>query len=69
MPLEFLANMNISPITVERLRGLSWNIIRVAESMDKTSKDIKVLDYARDHNKVVITQDLDFSALLAANRY
>ena len=69
MELEFLANMNISPITVERLRGLGWNIIRVAESMDKTSKDIKVPDYARDHNKVVITQDLDFSALLAANRY
>ena len=64
--LEFLANMNISPITVEKLRGLGWNIIRVSEIMDRGSKDVKILDYAKEHNKVLITQDLDFSALLAA---
>ena len=67
--LEFLANMNISPITVEKLRGLGWNIIRVSEIMDKRSKDVKILDYAKEHNKVLITQDLDFSALLVAKRY
>ena len=67
--LEFLANMNIFPITVEKLRGLGWNIIRVSEIMDRGSKDVKILDYAKEHNKVLITQDLDFSALLAAKRY
>jgi predicted nuclease of predicted toxin-antitoxin system len=67
--LEFLANMNISPITVEKLRGMGWNILRVAEIMDKRSKDARILDYAREHNKVVITQDLDFSALLATLGY
>jgi len=67
--LEFLANMNISPITVEKLRGLGWNIIRVSEIMDRGSKDVKILDYAKEHNKVLITQDLDFSALLVAKRY
>jgi predicted nuclease of predicted toxin-antitoxin system len=67
--LEFLANMNISPITVGKLRGLGWNIVRVSEIMDRGTKDVTILDYAKEHNKILITQDLDFSALLAANRY
>ena len=41
--LEFLANMNISPLTVEQLRKLQWNIIRVSEVMDRKSKDTEVL--------------------------
>ena len=67
--LEFLANMNISPLTVGDLRTLGWNIVRVPEIMDSKSKDMDILTYARDHNKVVITQDLDFSSLLALKGY
>jgi predicted nuclease of predicted toxin-antitoxin system len=67
--LEFLANMNISPLTVEQLRRRGWNIVRVAEVMDPKSRDTEILSYAREQNKVVITQDLDFSALLAASGY
>ena len=37
--------------------------------MDRKSKDAEILDYARIHNKIVITQDLDFSALLAVGGY
>ena len=67
--LEFLANMNISPLTVGDLRTLGWNIVRVPEIMDSKSKDMDILTYARTHNKVVITQDLDFSSLLALRGY
>jgi predicted nuclease of predicted toxin-antitoxin system len=67
--LEFLANMNISPLTVGDLRRLGWSIVRVSEIMDSKSKDIAILTYAREHNKVVITQDLDFSSLLALGGY
>jgi predicted nuclease of predicted toxin-antitoxin system len=63
--LEFLANMNISPLTIEQLRRLGWNIIRVSEVMDTKSKDKEVLAYAREYNKILIKQDLDFSTLLA----
>ena len=66
---EFLANMNISPLTVEALRKEGWSIIRVSEVLDRKSKDIDILDYARIHNKIIITQDLDFSALLAIGGY
>lgn len=67
--LEFLANMNISPLTVEQLKQLGWNIVRVSEVMDRRSKDMEILTYARENNKVVITQDLDFSMLLAVGGY
>ena len=65
----FLANMNISPITVEALRNHGWDITRVSEVMDEKSKDIDVLVYAQKQNKVVITQDLDFSQILALRGY
>ena len=67
--VEFLANMNISPLTVGKLRKLGWNIVRVSEIMDVKTKDIKLINYARKNNKVFITQDLDFSMLLAVSGY
>ena len=67
--LEFLTNMNISPLTVEQLRKNGWNIVRVSEVMDRGSKDIDIFIYAQQQNKVVITQDLDFSAILALSGY
>jgi len=41
--LEFLANMNISPLTVEQLRKNGWNVVRISEVMDRGSKDIDIL--------------------------
>ena len=57
--LAFLANMNISPLTVEDLRKSGWDIFRVSEVMNKTSKHRETLAYARDNNKIIITHDLD----------
>lgn len=67
--LEFLADMNISPLTVDRLKKLGCNVIRVSDVMDRKSKDIEILTYALEHDKVVITQDLDFSMALAVSGY
>ena len=67
--LEFLADMNIAPLTVRQLRKLGWKIIRVSDAMDNSSKDIDILEYALDNDKVIITQDLDFSMLLAVGGY
>jgi len=67
--LAFLANMNISPLTVEELKKLGWDIVRIPEVMDGRSKDADILGYARNHNRIVITQDLDFSTILAIGGY
>lgn len=37
--------------------------------MSKSTKDLDVLEYARLHDMVIITQDLDFSMLLALRGY
>jgi predicted nuclease of predicted toxin-antitoxin system len=55
--LDFFANMNISPLTVLKLREMGWNIERVSEVMDIGSKDIDILEYAKEKNKVIITHD------------
>jgi predicted nuclease of predicted toxin-antitoxin system len=61
--------MNISPLTVLQLKGRGWNITRVSEVMDKSTKDLDLLEYARRHDMVIITQDLDFSMLLAVKGF
>ena len=57
--------MNISPLTVAHLKDRGWDILRVSEVMDQSTKDLVILGYAREHAKIIITQDLDFSKLLA----
>lgn len=63
--LRLLADMNISPKTVAALQQRGWDIIRVSELLSVDATDAEILDFARHEEKVVVTQDLDFSALLA----
>lgn len=63
--LRFLADMNISPQTVLALQQHGWDIIRVSQILAANASDMEILDVARRENQVVITQDLDFSMLLA----
>jgi predicted nuclease of predicted toxin-antitoxin system len=65
--LKFIVDMDLSPLTVRQLKKKGWEIIRVSEVMDVRTDDIVILNYARQHNQVVITSDLDFSELLAVN--
>lgn len=65
MQPSFLVDMNISPLTVERLRSDGWDVIRVSELLPATAGDDEILQLARKLNRCVITADLDFSAMLA----
>lgn len=63
--LRFLADMNLSPLTVNVLSSAGWDIVRVSSVLAANSSDTEILAFARRHNYVIITQDLDFSTLLA----
>ena len=63
--LRFLVDMNLSPKTVTNLQQRGWDIIRVSHVLPMDAEDSVILKYARQENRVIITQDLDFSALLA----
>ena len=62
--IRFLADMNISPRTIEALRQQGWDIVRVSQVMPVDALDSELLDFARKDGRVIVTQDLDFSTLL-----
>jgi predicted nuclease of predicted toxin-antitoxin system len=67
--IRLLADMNISPQTVTALQTEGWDIIRVSDVLPATTPDLQILEFARQEDRVVITQDLDFSMLLALGGY
>ena len=67
--IRLLADMNLSPQTVVALRQAGWDIIRVLEVLPATAPDAEILDFARQENRVILTQDLDFCMLIALSGY
>lgn len=63
--LRFLADLNISPLTVEDLRAAGWEVSRVNQHFRATTADEEILTWAHENHYVIVTQDLDFSALIA----
>ena len=63
--VRLLADMNISPKTVEALEQRGWDVIRVSQVLPMDAPDTRILSFAREEGRVVLTHDLDFSALLA----
>ena len=56
--------MHVSPRTVGFLRALGHDVVRVNEVMPVTSTDEAIVLRALDDGRVVLTQDLRFSAIL-----
>ncbi|MBA7509498.1 hypothetical protein ES705_01449 [subsurface metagenome] len=63
--MKFIADIHISPQTVKSLTDKGYKIKRVTEFLKPNAKDEKILDLALREGSAIITQDLDFSALLA----
>jgi predicted nuclease of predicted toxin-antitoxin system len=64
--LRYLADQNISPLTVSVLANHGLDIRRVGDVLPVNAADIEILRLARAEGFIVITQDLDFSSLLAS---
>jgi predicted nuclease of predicted toxin-antitoxin system len=65
--VKLLVDMNLSPSWVDRLarhrfEAVHWSTIGAA-----TAPDTEILTWANEHAFVLITNDLDFSAILAAS--
>lgn len=68
-PVRFLADMNLSPLTVAALAAEGMEIVRVSSLLPAHASDEEILNLARRQGRIVITQDMDFSALLALGGY
>jgi len=67
--LRFIADIHISPLTVAALRQQGYDTLRITEVLPATAADLEILELARAENRIVLTQDLDFSALVALGGY
>ncbi len=67
--IRLLADVHISPKTVADMQKQGYEIIRSSEVLPANAPDINILEFARTENWVVLTQDLDFSMLVALSRY
>lgn len=65
MKLKFIADVHISPYTISSLQKKGYQITRITEYLPSTASDVEIIEFAIQHSAVIITQDLDFSALIS----
>lgn len=65
--MKFLADMGISPKTVEFLNDSGHDAIHLHDQNLDKLPDSKILEKARGENRILLTNDLDFGELVAAS--
>jgi len=65
MKSKFIADIHISPLTIKELQKKGYDIIRVTDKLPATSLDKEIIQLAYQEKAVIITQDLDFSAIVS----
>jgi predicted nuclease of predicted toxin-antitoxin system len=63
--VRLLADLHISPSTVAFLRALGHDVVRVDAILPRTASDPEIVSAARADGRHILTQDLDFSAIIA----
>ncbi len=63
--MKLLVDMNLSPSWVERLARHRFEAVHWSSMGAATAPDVEILAWANEHHFVIITNDLDFSAILA----
>lgn len=64
--MKLLVDMNLSPTWVTTLREAGHDASHWSELGKATAPDSVIMRFARDQGYVVVTNDLDFSTILAA---
>ncbi|MBD1209719.1 MAG: DUF5615 family PIN-like protein [Ignavibacteria bacterium] len=67
--MRFILDMNVSPLTVTFLQQHAHDALRVSTVLPQSASDSAILEYARTENRFVLTNDLDFSDLIALNNH
>jgi predicted nuclease of predicted toxin-antitoxin system len=63
--MKLLLDMNLSPIWIRFLEENGFEVVHWSTIGAPTATDAVIMAWARDRGFVVMTHDLDFSALLA----
>jgi len=65
--MTFLADMGISPLTVEWLERRGHDAVHLLEREAAQARDSDILQWAREEGRILLTHDLDFTELVAAS--
>jgi predicted nuclease of predicted toxin-antitoxin system len=65
--VKLLVDMNLSPSWIERLARHEFEAVHWSTIGAATAPDVEILTWASEHDFVIITNDLDFSSILAAS--
>ena len=66
--MRIIADMPISPRTVEFLRELGHEAVHASALSMAMSPDEDIVEYAKSEGMAILTEDLDFAAILAVTR-
>ena len=66
--MKLLVDMNISPNLCDVLIEAGWEAVHWSRIGEATATDSVILEYAKKEGLVVLTHDLDFSAILSATQ-
>jgi predicted nuclease of predicted toxin-antitoxin system len=64
--VKLLVDMNLSPSWVDRLARHGFEAVHWSTIGAATAPDVEILTFSNEHHFVVVTNDLDFSPILAA---
>jgi predicted nuclease of predicted toxin-antitoxin system len=63
--MRILADLHISPRTIEFLRSLGHDVVRANDVLPIAAADEQIVALAIAESRTVLTQDLDLSAIIA----
>jgi predicted nuclease of predicted toxin-antitoxin system len=66
--MRLLLDQGISPVAAQLLRERGIDAVHAGEVGLATATDAAILEFARSENRIVVTLDADFHALLALTR-
>ena len=66
--MNLVLDMNLSPAWIAVLQSHGWNAKHWSEIGAASAPDVEIMAWAKANDFSVVTNDLDFSAILAATR-
>jgi len=64
--MKLLVDMNLSPRWIALLREAGWEAVHWSSVGKAAARDTEIMAFAAEKDYVVLTHDMDFSAILAA---
>ena len=67
--MKVVIDMNLSPIWAKALQDQGFDALHWSSIGNESATDSMIAAWARDHDAIVLTRDLDFSKMLAIGGY